>query len=120
MRVYEGIFVFSPDAAAESAQKQEKILDEMIPKYGGTIIQKTDLGKKNLGYLVRKFREGRFLVYDFKMDPSRIDEFQKGLNLQDDVLKHMILVKEGKSAPAPKTAEPAKNGKEPVSSGTHS
>jgi small subunit ribosomal protein S6 len=97
MKAYEGIFIFPPDATPEILKKQEKSLDDLIQKFAGTIANKTDFGKKTLGYEIKKHRDGHFFVYDFSMEPSKMVEYRKALNLHDGLLKFMLLVKPEKT-----------------------
>jgi small subunit ribosomal protein S6 len=106
MRAYEGIFIFPPDATPEVLKKQEQSLDELIQKFSGTVANKTDFGKKTLGYEIGKHRDGHFFVYDFSMEPAKMVEYRKALNLHDGLLKFMLLLKPEKSGKVakPKTA----------------
>ncbi|MFA6599773.1 MAG: 30S ribosomal protein S6 [Candidatus Omnitrophota bacterium] len=104
MKVYEGIFIFPPDVTPEALKKQEKVLEDTFQKFGGTVVQKTEFGKKTLGYEIRKYRDGLFFVYDFRMDPSRMQELTKTLNLQEGLLKYTVLIK----GPTVVKAAPAK------------
>ena len=94
MEVYEAVFIFPPESAAEARKSQLKSLDDLFAKFQGEIIQKTEWGKRPLGYPVRKFREGYFLLVDYKMDPARATEFRKALELQEELLKFMNCVKD--------------------------
>jgi small subunit ribosomal protein S6 len=100
MRVYEGIFVFPPDGTPEVLKKQDKTIENILQKFGGVITNKTEFGKKPLGYEIRKFREGYFFVFEFRMDPSKMIECRKLLTLQDDLIKFMVLVKQERSGKA--------------------
>ena len=93
MKSYEGLFIFPPESTPDVRKNQLKNLDELIAKFKGQIQQKKDWGKKPLGYIIRKFQEGYFLVYDFQMDPSQATEFRKGLELQEDLIKFMVTLK---------------------------
>lgn len=90
MKSYEGVFVFPPESAPEARKTQLKSLDDLISKFGGTIHQKQEWGRRPLGYSIRKFSEGHFLICDFQMDPAQATEFRKGLELQEDLLKFMV------------------------------
>lgn len=90
MKSYEGVFVFPPESAPEARKNQLKSLDDLISRFGGTIQQKQEWGKRPLGYAVKKFSEGYYVVCDFQMDPSKAGEFRRGLELQDELLKFMV------------------------------
>lgn len=93
MKSYEGVFIFPPEAAAETRKAQFKNLDDLLAKFQAEIVLKNEWGKRPLGYTVRKFNEGHFCVIDYKMDPAKAVEFRKALQLQEDVIKYMITLK---------------------------
>lgn len=126
MKSYEGLFIFPPESTPDVRKNQLKSLDDLITKFKGQILQKNEWGRKPLGYLIRKFQDGHFLVYDFQMDPSQATDFRKALELQEDLIKFMVTLKQvaketkkpaskpaavpSASAPAAKPARPAATG----------
>ena len=94
MKSYEGYFVLPPDATIDMRKNQIKALEEMVKKFQGRVIQKTELGRRFLGYPVRKFKEGYAVVVDFESEPKEQDAFRKALDLHEDVIKYMITIKE--------------------------
>lgn len=112
MNSYEGVFIFPPDIAPDARKAQFKMLDDLFLKAGAEIIQKTEWGKKPLGYSIKKFSEGHYLIVDYKMDTAKTEDFRKTVQLQDSIIKYMItvrdLVAEKKAAAAKaKAARPA-------------
>ncbi len=112
MTSYEGIFIFPPESVGDTRKTQLKTLDDIIAKFQGSIIQKNEWGKKQLGYPLKKFREGYVVVTDFDMPSSQAIEFRKSLELQEDLLKYMVTVKakvkpEKAAAVPPPAAAPA-------------
>lgn len=108
MKSYEGMFIFPPEAAPEARKAQDKALDDLIKKFEGKILQKTEWGRKPLGYPLKKFREGHFVILDFQLPPLKMNEFRKALELQGDLLKFMLTIKQTKAPvkPAEKTPAP--------------
>lgn len=110
MRKYEGLFIFPPEVTGEKQKDFSAEVTKWIEKFKGKVIQKIDLGKKPIGHALKKFKEGKVLVFDFEMDPARVQDFRKDLELQEGLLKYMVTVPEEKSklsvtasaAPAPK------------------
>ena len=119
MRSYEGLFIFPPDEAAETAGGRVKGLEELIKKHQGAVTQKTELGRKPLGYPLKKFREGQILALDFQMEEASALEFRKALALLDGLLNFMVLLKKvraEKKSSSKTSAVSAQPTSKPVSS----
>lgn len=97
MKSYEGLFIFPPDSTPDVRKNQLKNLDDLITRFKGQITQKTEWGRKPLGYAIKKFQEGYCMVYDFQMETSQATDFRKGLQLQEDVIKFMVTLKNMKA-----------------------
>jgi len=107
MRKYEGLFIFPPEITGESHKDPAAEVVKWIEKFQGKVIQKTDLGKKTLGHMIGKYKEGRTFVFEFEMDPSRAQDFRKELELQENLLKYMVSVPAKKAVLPPLPATPA-------------
>lgn len=109
MKKYEGLFIFPPESTGESRKDPSAEVAKRIEKFQGKVIQKQDLGKKSLGHMIRKYKEGRVFVLEFEMEPSCTQDFRKELGLQENLLKYMISVPEKKATlpPLPATAPQA-------------
>ncbi len=121
MKLYEGLFIFPPDSTPDVRKSQLKNLEDLIAKFKGQVQQKAEWGRKPLGYAIQKFRDGHFLVYDYQMDPAHATEFRKGLDLQEELIKYLIIVKPARveKKPSSKPVKPAKPAAA-LSSSTHS
>ena len=93
MKLYEGFFILPPDATGDVQKTQINNLETTIQKFSGKVAQRHELGRRPLGYTLKKFREGYHVVLDFEMDPPTVQELRKNLELQDGLLKYMITVK---------------------------
>jgi len=100
MKKYEGLFIFPPEATGESHKDPGAEVIKWIEKFQGKVLQKNDLGEKPLGHMIGKYRDGKVLVFEFEMDPSRAQDFRKELELQETLLKYMVSVP-GKKATLP-------------------
>lgn len=107
MKAYEGYFILPPEAALDARKQQLKMMDDTIKKFNGKVLQKTEIGKRFLGYSIRKHREGYAVVVDFELEPRQQDGFRRAMELQEDIVKFMITVKtavpQAEKAEAPKT-----------------
>ena len=93
MRTYEATVIFSPKTAGEIPQEGKKIFEGLVQKHGGKTLNFIDLGKKTLGYAVKKTKEGHCLVFDFTLAPDQLDSLKKAAQLIEDILLVTIVVK---------------------------
>lgn len=106
MKLYEGIFVLSPQASADERKAQEQALENLIKKFEGRVTERHDWGRRPLGYPVKKFKEGFFVILVFELPTLKLAELRKTLELHPDLLKFMITVKNPKLSTLP-AARPA-------------
>lgn len=92
MKKYEGLFIFPPETGGESHKDPALEVTKWIEKFQGKVLQKSDLGKKTLGHLIGKHKEGKILVFEYEMNPSQTQDFRKELELQENLLKYMISI----------------------------
>ncbi|HTL48179.1 MAG TPA: 30S ribosomal protein S6 [Verrucomicrobiae bacterium] len=106
MKLYEGIFVFSPQVGPDDRKTQEQSVEALIKKFEGKITERHDWGKRSLGYQIKKFRDGYFWVVNVELPPAKLVEFRKALELHPDLVKFMLTVKNPKLSTLP-SARPA-------------
>ena len=90
MRKYEALFIFPPDETPEAWKEKEKKIEGTLSHYGGRTLARQDWGLRLLGYPLRKFREGRVLLWNFEMETHQLGEFRKALGLDEKILKAAI------------------------------
>jgi len=114
VNTYEALVIFPPQGPADLLQAGKNPFEETVKKFEGKILNRVDLGKRVLGYRVRKSSEGHFACFNFELAPAQMDAFRSSLNLIEDILKYTIvkLVKNPKAElfrpakPSPAQAAP--------------
>ena len=102
MRLYQAVFILSPEMGPDGVKSQEKNLEDLVKKFQGQVLQKFEAGKKLLGYPIRKFREGNVLYFDFQLDPSKLVSLREALSLHEELMKFMLTVKPKKASAPPR------------------
>ena len=102
LRKYEGLFILSAEERPEASKDEEKRLEEAIRRFGGRTLERKDWGRRPLGYPIRKAREAHMILWNFEMETRQLGEFRKVLELDEKILKSMI-VKAPKPRPAKET-----------------
>jgi small subunit ribosomal protein S6 len=62
-----------------------------IRENGGDIVAEDRWGSRRLAYPIEKKRNGYYGLAYFRAAPEFIARFERALNINDDILRHMIL-----------------------------
>jgi small subunit ribosomal protein S6 len=91
-------------------ESSTKKYTDIITSRGGTLSEIDNWGKRGLAYEIEDHREGFYHFYRFKGDTAILDELNRQLRIDENVIRHMIVRDEHKSAtepvPASKDFEP--------------
>lgn len=96
MRVYEMMYVIKPDLDEENLTALTDKINGIITDNGGEIVTSDKWGKRRLAYEIKDYREGVYMLVNFKGEPSVPQELDRILKITDDILRFMILNKEEK------------------------
>jgi len=97
MRNYELLYIIRPDAESDTVQAVTEKFQGIITSGGGEITKHEVWGKRRLAYEIRKFREGIYVLVQFKAQPAVVAELDRVLRITDEVMRH-IIVKDAASA----------------------
>jgi len=92
VRTYEGLII-TPIAGAAGTKDESANFESLVKKHGGNVLSRNDLGKRFLGYTVKKTKEAYVTGYDFELSPEKVEPLFKDLRLSENVLKFMITLK---------------------------
>lgn len=99
MKTYEGLFIFSPETAAQDNVAAE--ITGWIQRFEGVVEQVTDLGSRKLGFKIGKLTEAKAFSVQYQMNPAQVDAFRKTLNHEPKVLSFTLTFPPSKK-PVPK------------------
>jgi len=94
LRSYDLTVILRPDE--ESSARGKEYLKSELAKYGAEIKQETDLGIRDLAYIIQKERKGRYVYFDVSLPTSAVSPIEKHVRLQNDFLKLLFVKKEEK------------------------
>lgn len=98
MRSYEALYIIRPDIEAEQIEAVINKFTSLIEKNGGEIIQVDKWGKKRLAYEVRKYREGYYVLMQFRGTPAVAQELERVFKITDEVIRYLIARLEEKAS----------------------
>ncbi len=61
-------------------------------------------GKRQLAYPINKHDNGYYVVVQVRTDPESLPEFERAIKLDEQVLRHLVVLSEGE-LPTPRSAE---------------
>ncbi|HSS94576.1 MAG TPA: 30S ribosomal protein S6 [Candidatus Dormibacteraeota bacterium] len=106
MRDYEVLYIVRADLDEDKVQDVVKRVNTLIERSGG-VAERTNLwGKRKLAYEVKHQKDGAYVLQDFRIGQERIPELEAALKITEEVLRHLIVRKPEKAAPAPAVAPP--------------
>jgi small subunit ribosomal protein S6 len=106
LREYEVLYIVRADLDDEKVQDAVKRVNTLIERSGGTVERTNLWGKRKLAYEVKHQKEGSYVLQDFQFDPGRVPELEAALKITEEVLRHLIVRKPEKAAPATVVAAP--------------
>ena len=92
MRKYELVCVIQPDLDEAAFNGVVEKVKGWISESGGTIDKVDVWGRRKLAYIIKKQREGQFVLLNMTMNPTATAEFQRNLRYQETLLRHMLSV----------------------------
>ena len=75
------------DARVATVEKAK----DYVTKFGGTITEVEEWGKKKLAYEIQKMREGYYYFIQFDADAACPAELEKRVRIMDNVLRYLIV-----------------------------
>jgi small subunit ribosomal protein S6 len=67
---------------------------ELITRFGGTVGEVDDWGKKKLAYEIQKMNEGYYYFIKFEAEGSAIAEIESFMRIMDNVLRYLCVKQE--------------------------
>ena len=67
---------------------------ELITRFGGTVGEVDDWGKKKLAYEIQKMNEGYYYFIQFEAEGSAIAEIESFMRIMDNVLRYLCVKQE--------------------------
>ena len=96
MRNYEVVYIF--DAALDEAAingKLERYHALVTGEGRGEVLAVDHWGTRQLAYPIRKKASGYYVVAQFRTDPTSLVEFERALKLDEELMRHLVVLHEG-------------------------
>jgi len=101
MRLYESVLIARQDISAAQVESHVDEFAKIIENGGGSIKKREYWGLRSLAYRIKKNRKGHYVMLNFETTPATLNEFERIMGLNEDVLRFMTIsieeVEEGPS-----------------------
>ena len=87
MRTYEVVYIVKPDVSEEDLDKLISQMESLITNNGGAIQKTEKWGRRRLAYVVRRQREGQYVITTMECEPPALREFERVLKVSEPVIK---------------------------------
>ena len=96
MNKYELAVVVSAKIEDEERAAVVDKCKALIERFGGTITNVDDWGKKRLAYEIQKMKEGFYYFIQFEAESSAPAEIESRIRIMDNVLRYLVIKNETK------------------------
>ncbi|ATO49379.1 MULTISPECIES: 30S ribosomal protein S6 [Brevibacillus] len=91
MRQYEVMYVLRPDLEEEKVKANVARYSEVVTNNGGEITKLQEMGKRRLAYEIQKFKDGFYVLMNFKANAEVVTETERLMKINDDVIRFLFV-----------------------------
>ena len=93
---YEVLYIVSAAVSDEERQKLVERFHEAVSRNGGTILNESEWGLKNLAYPIKKQDKGYYNLANVDISPAAVKDLYYFFRVTDGFLRAMVVKKEMK------------------------
>ena len=90
MRNYEVVFIVNPDLDETALTSLVERVKSWITDAGGTVAKVDLWGRRRMAYIIRKQREGQYVLVQAQIAPSFTAELERNLRFLEPVMRFLI------------------------------
>ena len=91
MNKYELTLVVNAKIEDEAREATVESVKELITRFGGTITNVDDWGKKRLAYEIQKMREGFYYFIQFESESTTPAEIEQRVRIMENVIRYLCI-----------------------------
>lgn len=96
MNKYELVLIVSAKIEDEARANTLEKVKEYITRFGGTISNVDEWGKRRLAYEIQKMKEGFYYFIKFESDADCPNEVEKNLRIMEDLIRYLCIKQDEK------------------------
>lgn len=90
MRKYELVCIIQPDLDETAFNEVVDRIKTWITEAGGSVDKVDIWGKRKLAYLIRKQREGQYVLLNIGLPAQATTELERNIRFLEPVMRHML------------------------------
>lgn len=90
MRDYELVFIVHPDLDENALKDVVEKVKAWITDNSGEIVKVDIWGKRRLAYMIRKQKEGQYVLIKAQIDPKACVLIERNLRMQEPVMRFLL------------------------------
>jgi len=94
MNKYELALVVNAKIEDDARAATLETAKDIIARFGGTVTNVEDWGKKKLAYEIQKMKEGYYYFIQFDADSTVPGEVEKRVRIMDNVIRYLCVRKD--------------------------
>ena len=91
MRLYECVIIARQDVSSGHVDELVNEFCSIIENDGGSIKKRENWGLRSLAYRIKKNRKGHYILLNIETDPNTLNEFERIIGLNEDILRFMTI-----------------------------
>jgi small subunit ribosomal protein S6 len=102
MPLYESVFIARQDISASQVDGLADNFENIVKEAGGSVERREYWGLRNLAYRIKKNRKGHYVLFNFDAPSEAIQEMERNMQLNEDVLRYLtIRIEKLRAEPSP-------------------
>lgn len=90
-RVYEVMYIVTPDAADDDITKLNDTLQTIITDQGGSIVRMDDMGRRKMAYEINRKKEGYYVLFEIEGSGREIAELERRMRVNDLIMRYLTV-----------------------------
>jgi len=88
---YELVCILNANLSEDDYSRVLGKVSDLITKFGGTVSETTQWGKRRLAYPIKKQFEGNYVLQKVQIKQTALKELDTNLKLSEDVLRYLFI-----------------------------
>ena len=97
MKDYRLVYIVKGSKDEKEAIAARASVEKVLLEKGAKITEKEELGKRSLAYKIKNEAAGYYFDASFTINPEELVKLENALKLEDDVIRHLLILKPEKT-----------------------